>query len=355
MITVLALYERISLFHTMEPFFAKKFRRLFKFVQNPDYCLRKDQNKILFMERWFMENKPPDLSLMSRLRNKYKTIVFFDGYAAAGTHLLEILPYVDRLFHKSVFTDTENYRRRLYAKRLFADYFYHKLGVKDPSFEHLPELNLSPEDVRRVELSWNIGLGDYPRRHFPQRVGVVLARCLSPDLGRMFRSGHSKPPGDFSAPRRSLGVHARTGLLSNKTVSLQRKICLDKIAGDERFVTGFVSQNRYYKELTEAKIVFSSFGWGEVCFRDFEAITAGALLLKPDMSHLRTWPDVYIPGETYVPVNWDGSNLIEKAEYYLNNHEERMRIARNGWEQYRKELSLMEERFQFLLKDIIES
>ena len=183
-----------------------------------------------------------------------------------------------------MFTDAENYRKKLYAKRLFVDYYHRRFGIEDVNPEHLPELHLSSVAARRVELSWNNGLGDYPRRHLPQRIGVVLARCLSPDLGRLFRTGHIEAPENFSSPRRSLEVHARVGLLSSEAVSYQRKLCLDKITGDNRFVTGMVSQNRYYGELAEAKIVFSPFGWGEVCFRDFEAVTAGALLLKPDMS-----------------------------------------------------------------------
>jgi hypothetical protein len=95
-------------------------------------------------------------------------------------------------------------------------------------------------------------------------------------------------------------------------------------------------------------MVLSPFGWGEVCFRDFEAIISGALLLKPDMSHLRTWPDVYVPNETYIPLAWDGQDLRDKVDYYLTHTAERERIARNAWDRYHAQLAGLEDRFRNL-------
>src|SRR5690606_4778495 len=63
--------------------------------------------------------------------------------------------------------------------------------------------------------------------------------------------------------------------------------------------TGRASAKRYFLELGLSKITLSPFGWGEVCFRDYEAIACGSLLVKPEMAHLETSPDIYIPGETY--------------------------------------------------------
>jgi hypothetical protein len=71
------------------------------------------------------------------------------------------------------------------------------------------------------------------------------------------------------------------------------------------------------------------------------------------MSHLKTWPDVYIPYETYIPLNWDGTDLIEKTEIYLGDHKAREGIARNAWEVYRKELNALEDRFALLFRDIL--
>jgi hypothetical protein len=357
MITILACYERISLFHTMEPFFNRKLRPLFHFTQSYDYCLNRDNNKTLFMERCFQHREPRDLApdellLMKRLRDKYKTIVFFCGQPEAGTNRLDLLPYVDRLFYKSVFSKTENYHRDLYAKNLFADYYHNKYRVSDKEMEYRCSPALATEDAKRIELSWNIGVGDYPRRHWPQRMGTALARSGLPDVGRLFKTGRRKAPSDFSGGGRSIAVHARIDPVSCESIAYQRRLFMERIAGNELFLTGIVPQHQYYRELWDAKIVLSPFGWGEVCFRDFEAIISGSLLLKPDMSHLKTWPDVYLPYETYVPVNWDGTDVIEKAESYLANDRERRRIAENAYNHYNDQLAALEDRFLSLFRDV---
>jgi hypothetical protein len=348
LITLLAWYERISLFHTMEPFFRKKYRNLFHLTQSADYCLNRDKNSVLVMERWFQSRNPPDLVLMERLRNKYKAIIFMSGQPDAGTHGLELLPYVDRLFHKSLFTDKKNYRRDLYAKNLFGDYYHTNYHIEDSRPEYHLKHRFTGEDEAKLSLSWNIGIGDYPRRHTPQRIGVALARLGFPGLGRLFKTGRLTSPRDFSSSKRSIPVHARIDPVTSESVAHQRVLFLQKIEGDPLFLTGLVSQDRYYRELGDSKMVLSPFGWGEVCFRDFEAIISGALLLKPDMSHLKTWPDVYIPNETYVPLDWDGGDIKEKAAHYLADDRARERISRNAYEQYRSELNKLEDRFEEL-------
>jgi hypothetical protein len=141
--------------------------------------------------------------------------------------------------------------------------------------------------------------------------------------------------------------------VSCESIAYQRRLFLERIAGNGLFVTGIVPQRRYYRELRDSKITLSPFGWGEVCFRDFEAIISGSLLLKPDMSHLKTWPDVYIPYETYIPVNWDGTDIVEKAETYLANDRERSRIAENAYERYNAQLAGLDDRFASLFQDLL--
>jgi hypothetical protein len=310
------------------------------------------------MERCFQYREPRDLApdeanLMKRLRDKYETMVFFCGQPEAGTNRLDLLPYVDRLFYKSVFSEQKNYHRDLYAKNLFADYYHKNYHVYDKETEYRCSPVLTEEEAKRIELSWNIGVGDYPRRHWPQRMGALAALAGFPDFGRLFKTGRRKaPPPDFSGAARPVAVHARIDLVSCESIAYQRRLCLERIEGNGLFLTGIVSQNQYYRELYDSKITLSPFGWGEVCFRDFEAVISGSLLLKPDMSHLKTWPDIYIPYETYVPVNWDGTDIVEKAETWLANDRERRRIAENAYEQYNAQLAGLEDRFASLFRDL---
>jgi hypothetical protein len=84
--------------------------------------------------------------------------------------------------------------------------------------------------------------------------------------------------------------------------------------------------------LLRSKICVSPFGYGEICWRDFEAVCLGCLLIKPDMGHVRTAPDLFIPGVTYAPVRWDFSDLEEVCSHYLENEKERVQIAQRARE-----------------------
>jgi hypothetical protein len=355
MITILAYYDRISVFHTISPFFLKPYRGLFCFTQSVDFCLKQDRNKILFMERLFLSRAPRDmqteeLDVLNKLRDKYETIVFFNGQPEAGPNRLDVLPFVDRFFDKSVFSDREDYRKPLYGKNLFADYYHKKYGVVDEK-EYFFKASVSPEAAGRVELSWNIGVNGYPRRDFPQRLGAVVARAGFLGAGRLIGERLWEKPANFSGENRKIAVHARIDPVTCPSIAYQRRLFLQKIAekqADETFLTGLVGQKQYYRELSDAKITLSPFGWGEVCHRDFEAVIFGSLLLKPNMSHMKTYPDVYIPYETYVPLDWDCGDFFEKVDFYLSNEAERRRIAQNAFEQYRKELSGLADRFEEL-------
>jgi hypothetical protein len=91
-----------------------------------------------------------------------------------------------------------------------------------------------------------------------------------------------------------------------------------------------VTQAQYNDEMRRSRICVSPFGYGEICWRDFEAIIFGCLLVKPDMSHLQTEPNIFIPGETYVPVKWDFSDLAETCSRYLADDSALNRITRRA-------------------------
>jgi hypothetical protein len=137
----------------------------------------------------------------------------------------------------------------------------------------------------------------------------------------------------------------------------------EKVAALEtRFKTarsGRVSYARYIDELRNSKLCLSPFGYGEICWRDFEAMATGALLMKPDVSHLRTANDLFRPYETYVPLRWDLSDLEEKVAHYVRNDSERATIARNAYDHltglYRRKQFLSDAKPLLRLLDIGES
>ena len=351
-ITVLTLVDRIACFHSLYPFFTNTDTRYrFIYTDDPSWCLEKDTNTILVMMRQFIKPDVVDLDLMRRLRAKYQRIAFFHDDAGGGIPRLEVLPLVDLFYTKALFRDRSLYGKQLYGKELYSNYFHEKYGVIDPDARTYA-VETNEDQLSKLRLSWNIGVGQYPRKKWRQRMGYLVARKLGPSAARFF---YQKTTFPTNAVKRNTGkypVHARLGLISRPSIMYMRKLIIDKIVDNPLFLTGQTSQRKFNKETAHSKIVLSPFGWGELCLRDFEAVRSGALLLKPDMSHLETWPDIFIPEQTYVPCDWEANDIEEKANYYLTNEPAREKIALEALRVYKSQLNGLQERFSSIIKEI---
>lgn len=83
----------------------------------------------------------------------------------------------------------------------------------------------------------------------------------------------------------------------------------------------------------------SPFCWGEICTRGFEAFKNGALLIKTDMSHLRTFPNYYQDGKIFVSIDWDFLDLEEKLDLILADEERYYKISTYVQRIYKESLS----------------
>jgi hypothetical protein len=350
-ITVFTLVDRIACFYSLYPFLLFGGKDRFDFTASAQWCLTKDTNEVLVMMRQFIKPDNVDTGLLQKLRAKYKTLVYFHDDAGAGIPRLEVLPYVDLFYAKALFRDRSLYKKRLYGKELYSDYYHTKYAIDDP---HPKERAVARDEsqLAKLRLSWNIGAGDYPREKLRQRAGVAFARTFGPRAARFFYTRKPLAEDAVSLNSGRIDVHARILATGQPSIAWQRVLILKRIGNDPRFLRGEASQRRYNAELSRSKIVLSPFGWGELCLRDFEAVRAGSLLLKPSMEHLETWPDVFRPHETYAPFSWDAEDLLEKTSAYLENEKLRRNVARAALDAYRNQLAGLEERFESIIKEI---
>ncbi|WP_028973498.1 hypothetical protein [Spirochaeta cellobiosiphila] len=348
-ITILAFFDRVSLYHTLTPFYNSKYKKMFYITDNVKYCLKNDKNKILIMVRQFLKPDVVDFDLLKKIRDKYEKIVFFNGNAGGGIPRLDILPYVDLFYNKALYKDRNLYKLEHYGDELFTQYYHEKYRINDTPTRKRPILE-NDDDLKKLRVSWNIGIGEYPRHKFKQRVGVFSSRYISSSLAPFF---YNRKNYIFAIKEKTLGIHARLGFASRDTIAFQRHLFLEKIKNHKDFMTGFVSQKQFNKEIIKSKIIFSPFGWGELCLRDFEAILVKALLLKPDMSHLETWPDIFRDKETYIALKWDGSDFLTKAEHYLKDNKARNRIVDHSYNNYMSYINKIDQRFESVISEII--
>lgn len=256
-------------------------------------------------------------------------VIYLD--TADSTALLhpEVLPVVDFYAKAQLLRDRDAYLERHYGNRIFTDYVHRAFGVVDTapaSSRPVAERAL----LGKLRLSWNSGLADYS----------AAGRYLSELYARLPWPALLRAPGSWTAPsaQRSHDVSCRMSTnYARATVAWQRAEAQKRLT---RWAPASrVSHRRYVTELQTSKIVVSPFGWGELNYKDFETFIAGSLLLKPDMRHVDTWPDLYRDGETMVAYAWDAADLEAKVEAILDNNSEYVAIAQAGQDTYRRHVS----------------
>ena len=243
-------------------------------------------------------------------------IVFVDWFDQTSSPFLGVLPHVDLYAKRQVLAHREWYYEPLSGGYAFTDFLHRELGLP------LDDWNFgapaTSADIHKIVPGWNFGSAPAYRR--------MLRVCsLTPRPWKL----------------RSIDIHARFSPPSDASqwyawYRRSAAALLTPLHDDLRVTqSGRVPRAQYLRELWQSKLAFSPFGWGEVCFRDFEAACFGCALVKPAMSHLVTSPDLYIPYETYIPVRWDLADLERTMRTYIARPDECRRIARNARERFR--------------------
>lgn len=239
---------------------------------------------------------------------------FCDG---TNTPFLGLLPEVDLFIKAHAMRDPLAYAQHYAGGHIFTDFLASEMGF----------------DLG----GWSLGSTLDPRHAHKLMPGWTWAAS---NRYRSLSRLSALVPVPWAARRIDINTRFNGALGGDDWYRAYRKLTYDQaqeLAGSCRLTdNNRVGYKRYLAEMKFTKIALSPFGWGEVCYRDFEAIACGALLIKPDMSHLATRPGLYQPMQTYVPVKWDLSDLHETCQHYLNAPEEAQRIARNAQRQLQR-------------------
>jgi hypothetical protein len=250
-----------------------------------------------------------------------------------------------RLWDKSILFPKKIERER--ERERVANDFLHKKN----------EIKMSKNDLKKLKISWNILVGSYPIQKNAQRISSVIGLLFGHYGGMMTHSILNREEclvkENLDLEREQL-CQARFSDKCYGVVGEQREYFLKIISGLRKFKTGILSSSLYRKELKSVAAVLSPFGWGEVTYRDSEAIRNGACLIKPDCSHLTTWPDIYQDGVTYIAIDWRGEDLIEKTENLLNNQELQWNIKRAAFDLLKNAHDNIGNRVDYLLKQFDE-
>jgi hypothetical protein len=264
---------------------------------------------LIFFQPWWNQTEIEIEGVLRRIKREYPEakIIFLDSFAPLDLRFAELVdPFVDLYIKKQVFRDRNQYGRSTIGDTNLVDYYgkLYGLDYKETTF------NIPTDFLMKLVVGPGFGAG--------QTILPTVANKASTPTGL-----------------RSIDLHARLGGKGNDWYGMMRESsnrAAKQIENANVILGASVKHKQYLDEMSNSKMCFSPFGFGEVCWRDYEAVMCGALLIKPDMSHVETFPNIFQPFQSYIPIKWDFSDLTEKVNYYLNNPTERARITRNAYQ-----------------------
>jgi hypothetical protein len=275
-------------------------------------------------------SKVPDSDIvlfLKELRPKAKTIVWLDNVDSAGTCQFQFMPYVDLYLKKQLYKNISLYSQKLYRDIEFADYLHNVLKVPDVPPDR-PYCLLDPKDANKLNLSWNAACAYQKTSRHKILEALLFLRYL---IFKRYRKIY--PPSD-SRPF----VTTYRGKQYPKTLFDYQRAQVSTILMNESKrrkdipdLTTDIHGEEYMKEIRMSKSVTSPFGYGEISFRDFDAMANGSVLLKPSMESLNTFPDLYRAEETYIPIKWDLSDYLTAVDRVAQYDDKVRQIAKNGY------------------------
>jgi len=286
-----------------------------------------------FFRYFWKNNKNEIFKCLETASEKKIKIFWFDTTDSTWITQFEVMPFVDKFLKSHILKDKSLYLKNFRTGRIFTDFFdsIYNAGEKEEKYPHTEKKYLE-----KISISWAPCFENYNQNRYSfwskvsNRLKPKTVNFMPEKLDIRF-----VPP----QKQRSVEISARFGLShSRPSVVAHRKAVAD-ILHERGVDTSRIPLPDYFEEMRNAKISVSPFGVGEFCYRDYESIVCGATLLKPDMSHLETWPDFYKDNETYIAHKWDLSDLNEKIDFLLNNDDYRLNIAENAAGLYSNALS----------------
>ena len=243
------------------------------------------------------------LETLSKKSGDYYLFDGSDSTSLMGAYEVFIQSQAKYLF-KSAILEREEYA----TPSAFNKWFFGNGSDLDLSYD------ISEKIYNRIKLSgWNLGYYNLSYLNFDK---VNLQRDI--DVCAIYQGYHDECY-DHGVRNDILYTEHRTApwqlLESSKNISYEK---------DKRSFSEFINVMR------KSKCTLSPYGMGEFCFRDFEIIQYGSVMIKPDMSKIKTIPNIFIPYETYIPCSHDWSDLVEKINWVKNNQEKCKQIAFNA-------------------------
>lgn len=266
-----------------------------------------------FYKNFLQNNFEVVSNILRNMKKKCKKLIYCDNEASLFINS-NIYKHVDYYLKSKLPSDKNYYFKKYYGLRIYTDFYNEKFNITDKNENYSYILNEA--QISKNILGWNNGICDYSLYSNYKR--------------KVFSYTNFKFILNFKVKKskKTKRLSARIGqTYDRETINFQRDYLIKNL---KSFVqTNRVNKKEYFKEISESYSSLSPFGWGEICYRDFEIFLNESMLIKPSMDHIQTWPNYYLDKETYIKFKWDFSDF-DKIINLIDNKDYCSHIARNG-------------------------
>ncbi len=294
-----------------------------------------DSDYLFLNSRYFKsQNGFVELSEIKKIQNINTNLYWFDMRDSAGTTQFEVLPYVKKYIKKSYYKNKNLYSIKMSGGRYYTDFYINKYQLKDTNEYQIKLLDKRYES--KLILGWNIGVAfffNYLENssfdYYKELLNCKFSKkkLFSKKLNFQNNWNNDDKKTDVFCLMNKKFSRASVGfqrnLLQNKLSKLKNITITNNIRLNKR---------KYYKTLINSKVSTGAYGWGEVCYREFEAIRCGTAFMFPNMSNIDTWPNIYLDGVTYISYDLDFNNFEEKLNELVFNLKLRKELVSNSQE-----------------------
>jgi hypothetical protein len=297
----------------------------YMFADIAEACKNVDADILFIRPDWREDASEAEKALESvRKNNPNKKLIFLDPFDQTATRYFNVLPYVDCFLKYQRLKDVSQYRQKFIGGGMFTDYLAREWHYDLQGWNVGSEV---PEGYEhRIATGWNFATA----KRFQDALNPPLLSKLNPPTKKTI-DVFCRLSFGLSGKLEWYGQYRLAGVKKLAALASEYKLAVD--TSPEAAV--LVSRKQYADEIKHSRIVFAPFGWGEATAREYEATCHNCLVIKPSIEHVDTQPNIFFPGETYVPINWDFSDLEEKFRYYLEHPEEATQIAANARRAYK--------------------
>ena len=287
-------------------------------------------SKFFSIENNLISNK--SIEIIYNLKKKNKNIIWFDLRDSAGTTQFEIIDLVKAYVKKQFYKNKDLYKKKMYGGRDYTDFYFNKFNIKDNTDYNYSLID--NKNLQKLKLGWNLGTYrfDYYQTNFINKKIKKIYNYLGlPNTN--FKYENFK----FNKNFRVIALHNLS--FDRNTISFQRKLVneiLSNVNNKKDIFGKKISRSSYNKIFKNSSIAISCFGWGEICYRDWESSIASLPIIKPDMSNIETWPNLYVPDYSYIPTSWDFKNLNHVIEDLENDTEKQRYLTFNAQNIHKK-------------------